>query len=44
MLETPKVLSTLNSENLNECNNGQSAGNQNNPSAERSSAGWLRQG
>ena len=30
MLETPKVLSTLNSENLNECNNGQSAGNQNN--------------
>lgn len=30
MLGTPKVLSTLNSENLNECNNGQSAGNQNN--------------
>ena len=30
MLETPKVLSTFNSENLNECNNGKSAGNQNN--------------
>jgi hypothetical protein len=29
MLETPKVLSTYNSKNLNECNNGQSAGNQN---------------
>ena len=30
MQGTPKVLSTYNSENLNECNNGQSAGNQNN--------------
>ena len=29
MLETPKALSTLNSENLNGCDNGQSAGNQN---------------
>ena len=30
MQGTPKVLSTYNSENLNEWNNGQSAGNQNN--------------
>lgn len=28
MLGTPKALSTYNSENLNGCNNGQSAGNQ----------------
>jgi len=44
MLGTPKALSTLNSENLNGCNKGQSAGNQNNPYAERSSAGWRSQG
>jgi hypothetical protein len=30
MLETPKALSTFNGDNLNGCNNGQSAGNQDN--------------